>query len=86
MRCRCDDFSTDGLLPFSCPCDSGSAVYANSRFSSILIAQYQLPLPEPATFTKTVYDMAWPQVLAWCAAVAGVLLVGLVIKSFTRSG
>lgn len=53
-------------------------------FQNVTVAQVTLPLPDSNTFFQQAYDLAWPQVLAFSAAVVGVLAVSLTIKAFSR--
>lgn len=43
-------------------------------------------LPNPDSFVKDAYDMAWPQILSFSSAVLGILAVTLIIKAFTKGG
>ena len=43
-----------------------------------------LPLPDPEVFFQESFSLAFPQVLAWSSAATGILLVVLLIKSFTK--
>lgn len=43
-----------------------------------------LPLPEPNQFFNDTFALAFPEVLAWSAAATGILLVVLIVKSFSR--
>ncbi len=44
------------------------------------------PLPEPNGFVTQAYNMAWPQVLAFSAAILGILTVSLILRSLTKGG
>lgn len=44
----------------------------------------QLPLPDPDEFFQQSFDLAFPQVLAWSSAATGILLVVLILRSFTK--
>ena len=50
------------------------------------VIKIDLPLPDAKQFGKEAYDMAFPQILAFCSAVAGILLVNLLIKAFSKGG
>jgi hypothetical protein len=45
-----------------------------------------LPLPDYNEFVQGAWDKAFPQVVAFCAAILGVLAVSMVIKAFTKGG
>lgn len=67
------------------------AIFLNTYFSTIYIrnslpyiAQVELPLPDSETVIQDSYDLAFPQVIAWSAAASGILLVVLLVKSFTN--
>ena len=44
----------------------------------------ELPLPSPEEVIQDSFDLAWPQVLAYSSALTGVLIVVMILKSFTR--
>lgn len=48
------------------------------------IASIELPLPDPETVIQDSYDLAFPQVVAWSTAAGGILLVVMLIRSFTN--
>lgn len=48
--------------------------------SYVVVAQ--TPLPPPEKVYQDVFNMAWPQVLAWCSAAVGLILVYKVIRAF----
>ncbi|MEA5472159.1 hypothetical protein [Spirulina sp. 06S082] len=39
-------------------------------------------LPDPNQFNASIYDMAWPQVLALSSAMIGLIIVGTIISVF----
>ena len=47
------------------------------------LVNVQLPLPNADEVVDNSFNTAFPQVLAWSTAVTGILLVVLLIKSFT---
>lgn len=51
-----------------------------------VIAAIDLGLPDPKEFGKDAYDLALPQILAFSAAVIGVVAVAKVIQAFSRGG
>lgn len=40
-----------------------------------------LPLPEPEGFVSNSYNLAYPQILAFCTALIGITLIVLLVKS-----
>ena len=44
----------------------------------------ELPLPDPKEFFQESFNLAFPEILAWSAAATGILLVVLIVKSFTK--
>jgi hypothetical protein len=48
--------------------------------------EYQIPnslnLPNSDSFFSDAYNLAWQQILIWCAAAAGALITIWIIKSF----
>lgn len=44
------------------------------------------PLPNPTTFVKGAYDLAYPQILAYCSALIGILTVVLIIRAVSKGG
>lgn len=50
-----------------------------------VIAQQYGSLPDPDGFVNQAKDLAWPQVLAFSAAVIGILTVVLILRSISRS-
>ena len=63
------------------------AIY-NRNYIQVIDIQSQtetvLPLPEPNEFFEESFALAFPEVLAWSAAATGIILVILIIKSFSR--
>lgn len=53
---------------------------SDSRLFQNVVAQ----LPNPNSFVKDAYDLAFPQVLAFMSAVIGVLTVSLILKAVTK--
>ena len=42
-------------------------------------------LPEPIQFAKDSYDMAFPQIIAFTAAISGIFAVILILRAISKS-
>lgn len=51
-----------------------------------VVAAIDLKLPDPKEFGQNAYNLAMPQILAFSAAVIGVLAVAKIIQAFSRGG
>lgn len=47
----------------------------------VIIAQ---TLPDPDSFKQDVYQLAWPQILAYSSALIGIVLVLMIVKAFIK--
>lgn len=54
----------------------------NYGFVSAYLATSLVPLPDAREFALSAYNKAYPQVVAFSTAVAGILLISLLIRSF----
>ena len=59
-------------------------IYISNRNSLQNIASVDLPLPDSETIITDSYNLAFPQVIAWASAASGILLVVMLIRSFTN--
>ena len=62
-------------------CSWSIVIYYRNNLS-YLVAEVELPLPDPDEFFQDSFDLAFPQVLAWSAAATGILLTVMIIKAF----
>lgn len=53
---------------------------------SDVVATIDLGLPDAKKFGEDAYNLALPQILAFSAAIAGVVAVAKIIQAFSRGG
>lgn len=53
-----------------------------NRDSVPYLASVELPLPNAQEYFQTSYDMAWSEILTYCAAIISLHLVVMIVKSF----
>lgn len=63
-----------------------NSYFTNFYFSNNIstVAEVNLPLPDSEQVIQDSFDLAFPQVIAWSAAASGIILVVMLIRSFTN--
>ena len=54
------------------------------NIDGIQILTLPIPLPDAETFVSNAYNIAYPQVLAFCAALIAITFITLMLKSFNE--
>lgn len=86
MPSRSEQILAVNVLPGSSGSDSFCYVEFNPVVLQNVVAAIDLNLPDAKQFGQDAYNLALPQILAFSAAVIGILAVAKVIQAFSRGG